>query len=635
MKRSHILLCLLLAGSLTSAQDQPPSAAPAPAEGETIVPPNAQISEAAARRELARLRQRARQRAIGPAVGKPSTRELVDTRIGQAESLAGDRRYDEALKLLAQLRAEYPGDTKVMLAQARVLSWSQRFKESIQAYSELGKLTPGDPTVWKELARVAIWNRQMSLARESYAKIYTPSVDEKLAETLKRSGHDQVIPGGAGVAPAKEKAPYEQYERVRQLLDSGQLPPGSRPAVKAALSALQSDYRIQKAAWLESSARRQEWNGRLIHAQETYQELLAFRPDKPDYEQALSDLAGVQTSQGLSRASTATYQQLLQLEPSSKIAAEALELKQIHEHPGLFAEYNYFDEKGTSRNADIAIQRFQSGGQFFWNSQTRLRIGGNYWFVEPGSGPHADAAGPTIGINTVFNEYWRASAEWTNKQYYDAPFSATNTGRADLAFNAWDYVHLTLQYARLDVLDNNFALQQGVQADNVSLLFNSDLTHNVAVSGTATWIHYTDHNEGVWLLVEPKFLLLDRPQEAVNLILRGEYRNTRDLSADVFQGPRLVNIIHPYWTPDEYTKGSVILEWRQEFLPLLFAGDQQHYFALRVGGGFDSTGNKNVFVEGAWHYDFLKHWTLEARGTVDRSPAWDGAFATMSLIYRF
>src|SRR5260370_23880185 len=159
-----------------------------------------------------------------------------------------------------------------MLPLARVLSWSHRFKESIQTYAELGRLTPGDPTVWKEMAGVAIWNKQMSLARECYAKIYTPSVDEKLGETLRRSGHDQVIAGAIGGAPAKGKAPYEQYERVRQLLDSGQLPPGSLPSVEAALSDLQSEYRVQKAAWLESSAKLQEWNGRLIHAEETYQE---------------------------------------------------------------------------------------------------------------------------------------------------------------------------------------------------------------------------------------------------------------------------------------------------------------------------------------------------------------------------
>src|SRR5690242_5990911 len=116
MKRSHILLCLLLAVDLSPAQDQPPSGAPTPAEGETICPPSEQISEAATRRELARLRQRPRKRAIGkPGIGKPSTQELVDRRIGQAETLAGDHRYEESIQLLTQLRAEYPGDPKVML----------------------------------------------------------------------------------------------------------------------------------------------------------------------------------------------------------------------------------------------------------------------------------------------------------------------------------------------------------------------------------------------------------------------------------------------------------------------------------------------------------------------------------------
>ena len=185
MKRRHILLCLLLAGGLSPAQDQPPSGAPTPAEGETIVPPSEQISEAAARRELARLR-RLRQRPRKPAIGKPSTGELVDRRIGQAEALAGEQRYEEAIQFLTRLRAEYPGDPKVILALARVLSWSHRFNESIQTYAELGRMTPGNPTVWKEMARVAIWDKQMGLARACYAKIYTPSVDEKLAKALRR-----------------------------------------------------------------------------------------------------------------------------------------------------------------------------------------------------------------------------------------------------------------------------------------------------------------------------------------------------------------------------------------------------------------------------------------------------------------
>jgi hypothetical protein len=67
----------------------------------------------------------------------------------------------------------------------------------------------------------------------------------------------------------------------------------------------------------------------------------------------------------------------------------------------------------------------------------------------------------------------------------------------------------------------------------------------------------------------------------------------------------------------------------------LFAGAEQHYYALRIGGGIDSTGNKNLLLEAEWHYDFLEHWTLEVRGTLDRSPAWNGTAASLALIYRF
>ena len=154
------------------------------------------------------------------------------------------------------------------------------------------------------------------------------------------------------------------------------------------------------------------------------------------------------------------------------------------------------------------------------------------------------------------------------------------------------------------------------------------------MSGGATWSHYTDNNQGIWLTIAPAFILLDEP-EMLKLVVRGDYRNTENLSADVFEGGKLVNIIHPYWTPQDYTRGTLILEWRQQFSRETFAGAQQHYLALRVGGGIDSTGNKNLLLEAEWHYDFLKHWTLEARGTLDRSPAWNGTAASLAVIYRF
>ena len=166
------------------------------------------------------------------------------------------------------------------------------------------------------------------------------------------------------------------------------------------------------------------------------------------------------------------------------------------------------------------------------------------------------------------------------------------------------------------------------------MLFNSDLNHYVGATGGVVLTRYNDDNQGIWVTLAPAFILLDHPH-TLKLTLRGDYRNTENASHFLFQGPQLVNIIHPYWTPQNYYRGTILMEWRHDLAAGFYAGAQQNYYALRLGGGFDTTGNKDIIFEGGWHYDFRQHWSFEARGGVDRSPVWNGASAYVSLIYRF
>jgi tetratricopeptide (TPR) repeat protein len=558
--------------------------------------------------------------------------EYFPARIGLAQALATAHRYGESIEILNRLHDEFPDNAKIMLSFARVLSWSRRYDDAIRAYRELSALNPVDTVPRKEMARVATWSKQMRLAREVYADIYATSVDQQLIEALQRSHQDQVVLRALDRVLGNGKSPYEKYEHVRQLLDSGQLPAVSHPVVEDTLVDLEPAYRLQKAVWLESSAKWLDWNRKSLQSAHTYRELLALQPGN---EEAWFDLAQVEAAQGLSLESAASYRELLELDPSHNLASEALERNDsILQSPALFGKYTFWHEKGIGRASDIERQQFQSGTEFVWNSQTQLRLSGDYWIESPGSGSQADAAGTTVSIRTVFNEFWRASAEWSHKTYLDSRYNDTDTGHGDLTFNAWDYAHLTLQYARVDELHNQFGLQQGVQSDNLGFSLDSDLNHYVEVNSGVVWTHYTDNNQGIWVTLAPAFILHDDPH-MLRIILRGDYRDTKYASVFEFQGPQLHNIIHPYWTPQEYTRGSVILEWRHDLSRDFYAGGQQHYYALRLGGGIDSTGNKNVLFEAEWHYDFLRHWALEARGTVDRSPAWNGAAASVSLIYRF
>jgi len=558
--------------------------------------------------------------------------EYFPARIALAQVLATDHRYGESIDLLTRLRDEFPDDAKIVLSLARFLSWSRRYDDAIRTYRELTALNPADTVPRKEMARVATWSKQMRLARDVYAEIYGTPVDQQLIEALQRDRQDQVVLGTLNRVSDNGKSPYEKYEQVRQLLDSGQLPAASRPAVENALADLEPVYRLQKAIWLESSAKWLDWNKKYLRSAHTYRELLALQPGN---EEARFDLAQAEAAQGLSLESAASYHELLELDPLHNLASQALERDEsILQSPALFGKYTYWHEKGIGRASDIERQQFQSGAEFVWNSQTQLRLSGDYWIESPGSGSQADATGATISIRTVFNEYWRASAEWSHKTYLDSRYNDTDTGHGDLTFNAWDYAHLTLQYARVDELHNQFGLQQGVQSDNLGFLVDSDLNHYVEVTSGVVWTHYTDNNHGIWITLAPSFILHDDPH-MLRVILRGDYRDTEAASVFEFAGSQLGNIIHPYWTPQEYTRGSVILEWRHDLSRDFYAGGQQHYYALRLGGGIDSTGNKNVLFEAEWHYDFLQRWALEARGTLDRSPAWNGAAASVSLIYRF
>jgi hypothetical protein len=86
---------------------------------------------------------------------------------------------------------------KIILSLARVLSWSRRYGESIRTYRELSVLNTTDTVPLKEMARVAVWGNRMGLARDIYAMVSTPSIDQQLNDALKRSGQNPVALGFA------------------------------------------------------------------------------------------------------------------------------------------------------------------------------------------------------------------------------------------------------------------------------------------------------------------------------------------------------------------------------------------------------------------------------------------------------
>jgi tetratricopeptide (TPR) repeat protein len=150
--------------------------------------------------------------------------EYFSARIGLAQALSTAHRYDESIKILRQLRHEFPGDSKVILTLARALSYARRYDESRKVYLELISANPGDTVPRKEMARVANWSKKECQSLQDYAELYTPSVDDQLVNALQRSPEGEDTLRAVQPFPKGAETPYAKYEGSIPFTRSNHLP---------------------------------------------------------------------------------------------------------------------------------------------------------------------------------------------------------------------------------------------------------------------------------------------------------------------------------------------------------------------------------------------------------------------------
>lgn len=112
-----------------------------------------------------------------------------------------------------------------------------------------------------------------------------------------------------------------------------------------------------------------------------------------------------------------------------------------------------------------------------------------------------------------------------------------------------------------------------------------------------------------------------------------------------FQGNNLVNIKHPYWTPENYIAEGLTFEWHHDVSKFLFSGNQSHFYDILVTPGTNSelletpeTNLKDKLslqIEGKWHYEFYKRWTVGIEGLLYRSKVWDADGIWGIIQYQF
>ena len=565
--------------------------------------------------------------------------ESFPAALGLAETLAIDHQYAPALEQLQRLTEQYPGNSKVWITYARVLGWSENYAEAVKTYAKIQDSNPADTTPRIEAARTAYWGKDADQATELYTAVWEFPVDRQLVDKLRPI---------AARGPSGQFS--EAFERLQRTAAAGSIYEGYEafaadlPRLKGEVSAqlyrelqqivtdLQPQYRIQKSAYLENRAKQLAWNKRFSRALDSYRELVEFQPGN---QEALFDAAQVECALGLCDSEAATYQQLLAIDPRHSRAGMAIERQRIRSHPSLSVDYSFWDEQGRGGLSQIARQQLTLGLKAPLGCRYNFSLNAVNWFENPKmDGIHYYAYGGGLGFEGVINEYLKGAVNYTRKNYTDSQLDDTNTGFARLWINARDYFQVGLGYDRSDELYNEFGILQGIQANSWWLQASSFLTRKLEVTFRARYTDYTDDNRGQLYYLSGAYALTDHPR-ILKLSLKGEYRTTQKESIYEYIDGELVNIIHPYWTPQDYFGGAATLEWYHDLSKFLFCGSELHFYALRISPAYDTESNPGVNLEGEWHYEFKNHWTAALKGQVYQSRLWDAYGVWASLRYQF
>lgn len=559
-------------------------------------------------------------------------------RVVLAEALAADRQYDRAARVYEELADAFPENRKALVGRARTLGWGRRYDESLALYDRIHALAPDDPVPVREKARTAVWAKRMDLALETYERLLTPPVDGRLASAV-----TPVAAAGNGAIrePAERLnrragagAAYDGYEAFSAAFESvkADLEPGTRKRIERELTRFLPEYRLQKGASLEKRAKELAWDLRFHRALRAYEALTQFAPAD---REALMDRAQVQCALGLCEPEAETYRELLDIDPQHEMARRALDRLEIVQRPSLEGDYAYWNERGRDRLSGIERQRADLALKMPVGCRLDLMVVGHHWIERPDhAGQDFEADGFTLAASVRPTPFLEGEAAWTRKDYREEGIETRDTGHARVYVDLLDALRLGAGFERSDELYNVFGIEQGIQADAWWVSASSRVTRRLNLLARARDVSYSDDNEGRHVLLEAGYALTDHPR-LLEVTGFAERRDTEEQNVYRFQGEELVDITHPYWTPEDYYAGGIRIEWHHDLSGTFLCRSRKHAYDLTLTLGTDNEDNPHAQLAGEWRWDLLDRWTLEIRGLVHRSDLWDAEGLWTALRCRF
>ncbi len=568
--------------------------------------------------------------------------DYFPARVGLASALSANYRFDEALNIYLSILEDFPENSKILLEVARVHSWAKNYECSIKWYNHLIALNPEDPVPRREKARVAYWAKWIDESLKTYQEVLYPSVDKLLMNALRafRSDDCNEYPLSNSLEPifqlAENGSIYKGYEIFSsQFKDiSNELNCEELSQIESILIDYLPLYRIQKSFYLESYTKALDWQGYSLHALPIYRQLINFSPGN---EEALFGYGQDYCNLGLCKCSRRIYEHILHIDPNHNMVRMAWERTLLKEHPLIQANYTYWRERGTGQFSQSQITRQQFDEMVQWSPSCdwNFRFIQREWLEYPFfKEKYYPAEGQSIEVDHIFNAYVKGSASATRKNYFHR-FPSRYTCLATLWFNLYDYANLGIGFERRDEIYNFFTLKQGIQASVYWLTIKAN-SHSWETATTYRHYDYNDANtlDHINLLIAYTFI--DDPT-LFRIILNANWRNTAHLTKFVIDPTTgdIINVIHPYWTPQNYYMGSVTLHFRYNYAYFIYCEAPQRYLDVKVSAIDDTAQNPSGQLTFEWKHEFMYHLGFQVVGYIQRGRLWNADGFWAQAYYRF
>lgn len=497
---------------------------------------------------------------------------FLPARFGLADALSNEMDFKTALSLYPPLLEIFPDNAKLLLAQARTLSWDRQYADSIGHYGALIALNPDNPIPKLEQARVAYWAKWHHLSLLLYRKLLSDLLASCATEGL--------------------------YAKVA----------------------------------LEEAGQELIWQKRTWHALKVYSKLIEEDPGNSswpfEYAQLLCSLGRCDLAMGI-------YEDILDLYPANVLTGMALERARERASPGVQPGYNYWQEIGYGELSQIGRYEGRLEVVYPLSCLQKLRLV-LYRFVE----------------HTYYDNLYHIAdgeaIEWENRwhtlvftkcnlmrRHYLHRYGTLYSGAAEMWLNLYDYALVSFGFKKADEIFNYFNLPQKTQANICWGGFQTSPLHKMQLTGLVEEMVYNDYNAQFHVGMNLQFDFTEHPN-IFRANVGGDYRNTAHTNIFLYSPDgQLVNIIHPYWAPQDYYVGQIVLEWLHDYSKLQFCEAPLCYYDVKFAFGNDTQDNHFWELKLEWQHEFYRRWKIKLAALVHRSPQWNAKGLWTSLNCQF